>query len=308
MSEPANRSAVEVLGLTLSSPLVVGSGLLTDQERNTRRLLAKGAGAVVTKTIHPAPGVLANERLLRIPTGMLNSTTYSRRAVDEWCGIINRFAEQALPVIVSIHARSPGELGALAEQVVNAGAQALELGIACMNEDETFEDTPDRVYQYTAQVRARVSVKISAKLAIGGDTRGRAEAAIFAGADAITLSDTIPGLAVETDSGQVHLGDAYGYSGPSLKPMVLAEIFALRNAGFDSPILGSGGVQTCDDIVDYLSVGANVVQVYTALHRNMYDTLVDLHEGLTSWLDNRGTTPAELFGRSLDRENHAHAK
>ncbi len=88
-----NPARAQVLGLSLKSPVVVGSGLLTDQERNIRRLLDGGAGAVITKTIHPSPPRGGDERILRLPTGMLNSTTYSRRPVDEWCDMITSFAQ-----------------------------------------------------------------------------------------------------------------------------------------------------------------------------------------------------------------------
>src|SRR2546430_14017 len=103
-----------VLGLSLNNHVLVGSGLLTDQERNIRKLLATGAGAVVTKTIHPAPSPSSGERILRMPFGMLNSTTYSRRSVEEWLDILRRLAEDGSPVIASVHADTAAELADLA--------------------------------------------------------------------------------------------------------------------------------------------------------------------------------------------------
>ncbi|WP_222598520.1 beta/alpha barrel domain-containing protein [Lentzea tibetensis] len=123
-----NPARATVLGMELSSPVVVGSGLLTDQERNIRRLLDGGGGAVITKTIHPNPPPGGDERIVRLPTGMLNSTTYSRKSVTEWCDVISRFADEKLPVIANLHADSPRELAELAERVVAAGSPALELG------------------------------------------------------------------------------------------------------------------------------------------------------------------------------------
>lgn len=70
-------SDLSILGIPVANPVLVGSGLLTDQERNIRKLIAKGAGAVVTKTIHPSPPMGLDERILRLPVGMLNSTTLS---------------------------------------------------------------------------------------------------------------------------------------------------------------------------------------------------------------------------------------
>jgi dihydroorotate dehydrogenase subfamily 1 len=295
------RMAASVLGLSLSSPIVVGSGLLTDQERNIRRLLAAGAGAVVTKTIHPAPPRSGNERLARLPTGMLNSTMYSHRSVEEWCAMLRSFARDGLPVIASVHADCPEELGSLAERVTETGCRAIELGISCMNEEGDLQDAPERAAAYTAAVRARTSLPFSVKLAAGEGARERAAAAVGAGADAITLSDTIAGLAVDADTGEVELGGVYGYSGPGIKPLVLAEIYALRRQGTTVPILGSGGIEEARDVIEYLSVGANVVQVYTALHKNMHETLDAIQHGTQAWLRVHRTSVNELVGRSLKK-------
>jgi dihydroorotate dehydrogenase subfamily 1 len=295
----SERMVSSVLGLSLSSPIVVGSGLLTDQERNIRRLLAAGAGAVVTKTIHPAPPRSGNERLARLPTGMLNSTMYSHGSVEEWCAMLRSFARDGLPVIASVHAESPEELGSLAEVVTETGCRAIELGISCINEEGDLKDAPERVAAYTAAVRARTPLPFSVKLAAGEGARERAVAAVGAGADAITLSDTIAGLAVDADTGEIELGGVYGYSGPGIKPLLLAEIYALRRHGITVPILGCGGIQEPRDVIEYLSVGANVVQVYTALHKNMHETFDAIQRGTQAWLRVRRTSVKELVGRSL---------
>ncbi|MFF4951256.1 dihydroorotate dehydrogenase [Streptomyces chattanoogensis] len=298
--EGTARAAASVLGMELTSPVVVGSGLLTDQERNIRRLLAAGAGAVVTKTIHPAPPRSGSERLSRLATGMLNSTLYSHRSVDEWCRMLHSFACDDLPVIASVHADTPGELAALAERVTATGCRALELGISCLNEEGGLGDTSERVAAYTSEVRARTPLPFSVKLAAGEGTRGRAAAAVGAGADAITLSDTIAGLAVDADTGKIELGGVYGYSGPGIKPLVLAGIYSLRRDGVTVPIMGSGGVQEGRDVIEYLSVGADAAQVYSALHKNMHESFDAIRRGTEAWLRVHRTTVGELVGRSLD--------
>lgn len=261
------------LGLSLNNHVLVGSGLLTDQERNIRKLLATGAGAVVTKTIHPAPLPSSGERILRMPFGMLNSTTYSRRSVEEWLGILRSLAEDGLPVIASVHADTPAELADLAERVSATGCGALELGISCLNEEHGLADTPERVHSYTAEVRKRTDARFSVKLAAGEGLADRAHAAAEAGADAITLSDTIAAAAVSPETGKLELGGVFGYSGSAIKPLVLAAIWRLRQSGFGLPILGCGGVASGRDVLDYLCVGADAAQVYTALHTDMYATL-----------------------------------
>ncbi|WP_255308009.1 dihydroorotate dehydrogenase [Streptomyces marincola] len=271
---PDAMPETSILGLTLKNPVIVGSGLLTDQERTIRRLLEEGAGAVVTKTIHPSPPRDLDERIVRLPVGMLNSTTYSKRTVEHWLGVLRSFAADRLPVIASLHADSPAALGRLAQQAEAAGAPALELGISCLNEGETSDDdNPDRVYAYTSETRGRTSLPLSVKLAIGEGLGDRVRAAVAGGADAITISDTIAGAAVSRETGGLELNGVFGYSGPGIKPLVVAAVWQLRQRGFDLPILGVGGITSGRDVADYLSAGANVAQVYTALHTDMYPTL-----------------------------------
>ncbi|MFJ2441489.1 MULTISPECIES: dihydroorotate dehydrogenase [unclassified Streptomyces] len=267
-------SDLSILGIPIANPVIVGSGLLTDQERNIRKLIETGAGAVVTKTIHPSPPTGLDERIIRLPVGMLNSTTYSKRSVSHWLGVLRSFADDALPVIASIHADTPAELAVLAAEVQATGCRGLELGISCLNEESGLpDDTADRVYSYASEVRARTSLPISVKLAIGEGLEDRVRAAIAGGADAVTLSDTISGAAVAPESGELELGGVYGYSGPGIKPLVLAAIWQLRRRRFTLPIMGVGGIASGRDVADYLQVGADVTQVYTALHTDMYATL-----------------------------------
>ncbi|WP_275560143.1 dihydroorotate dehydrogenase [Streptomyces sp. 5-6(2022)] len=267
-------SDVTILGLPIANHVIVGSGLLTDQERNIRRLIERGAGAVVTKTIHPTPPQGLDERIVRLPVGMLNSTTYSKRSVNHWLRVLRSFADDRLPVIASLHADSPAELAALAKDVEATGCRALELGISCLNEEDGLEDdNPDRVYAYTSETRSRTSLPMSVKLAIGEGLQDRVRAAIAGGADAVTISDTISGAAVSPATGDLELNGVFGYSGPGIKPLVLAAIWQLRRRGINLPVLGCGGVGSGRDVADYLSVGATAVQVYTALHTDMYQTL-----------------------------------
>ncbi|MFJ2112130.1 dihydroorotate dehydrogenase [Streptomyces sp. NPDC087850] len=267
-------SDLSILGIPIANPVIVGSGLLTDQERNIRKLIETGAGAVVTKTIHPSPPAGLDERIIRLPVGMLNSTTYSKRSVSHWLGVLRSFADDALPVIASIHADTPAELAVLAAEVQATGCRGLELGISCLNEESGLpDDSADRVYSYASEVRARTSLPISVKLAIGEGLEDRVRAAIAGGADAVTLSDTISGAAVAPESGELELGGVYGYSGPGIKPLVLAAIWQLRRRRFTLPIMGVGGIASGRDVADYLQVGADVTQVYTALHTDMYATL-----------------------------------
>lgn len=287
------------LGLAISNPLVVASGPLTDQEKSIRGMLASGAGAVVTKTIHPSPPQGLDERILRIETGMLNSTTYSQRSIADWCETLKALAHDNLPIVASIHADTPADLAALAARVEDTGCRALELGISCINEAEGLEDTPQRIGRLTEAVRNAVRVPFSVKLAIGETMNERISAAMDAGANAVTLSDTIPGLSVDAQTGQVRLNGSYGYSGPGIKPLVQSAIYELRKKGFKNEISGTGGASNEADIVEYMSVGANTVQIYTALHSKAFATLERITAGLHKWFDDNGLSATDVLNRSF---------
>ncbi|MFB4393942.1 MULTISPECIES: hypothetical protein [unclassified Pseudomonas] len=273
MNNRGQHSTYSVLGMQLTSPLIVGSGLLTDQARNIRQLLARGAGAVVTKTIFPGCEKTHAERIYALDTGMLNNTTYSKRSVADWLVLLGQFRQEGLAVIASIHAVSPEALGELAEQVAQVSDCPLELGISCLHAEDVTEDTPERVEAYAHAVRQRTRAPFAVKLALGQGLYERAQAAQRGGAAALTLSDTISGLAFDSECKDVVLGGVCGYSGAGIKPLVLAAIFELRQRGFTLPIMGCGGVGSGRDVHEYQLAGAQTVQVYSALHQDMFDTL-----------------------------------
>ncbi|MFJ4383747.1 hypothetical protein ACIP02_05325 [Pseudomonas sp. NPDC089408] len=273
MNIEQQRSGYSVLGLQLASPLIVGSGLLSDQARNIRQLLARGAGAVVTKTIFPGCEKTHAERIHVIGTGMLNNTTYSKRSVADWLILLGQFQREGLAIIASIHAATPAALGELAAQVAQASDCPLELGISCLHAEDVTEDTPERVEAYAQAVRQSTDAPFAVKLALGQGLHERAMAAQRGGASALTLSDTISGLAFDPECRDVVLGGVCGYSGAGIKPLVLAAIYELRQRGFDLPIMGCGGVQSGRDVREYQLAGAQTAQVYSALHQDMFGTL-----------------------------------
>ncbi|WP_447803259.1 hypothetical protein [Pseudomonas serbica] len=273
MNSQLQPSRHRVLGMALASPIIVGSGLLSDQAKNIRQLLAHGAGAVVTKTIYPISEKKHVERIYAIDTGLLNNTTYSKHSVERWLELLGQFSHEQLPIIASVHAPCPEELGELAAKIRQVSDCPLELGISCLHADDFTEDTPERVYDYANSVRQQTDSLFSVKLSLGQKLQERVQAAMEGGAQAITLSDTISGMAFDRVNGEAVLGGICGYSGPGIKPLVLAAIYDLRQRRVNVPIMGSGGVQNGMDVHDFLLAGAETVQVYSALHKDMFLTL-----------------------------------
>lgn len=283
MNNQCKIASHRVLGMNLKSPIIIGSGLLSDQAKNIRQLLKRGAGAVVTKTIYPTSEKNYPERIYTLGTGLLNNTNYSKRKVGEWLELLSQFKRERLPIIASVHAPFPEALGSLAADIREVSDCPLELGISCLHADDFTEDTPKRVYAYADAVRKQTDVSFSVKLSLGHSLHERVQAAIEGGASAVTLSDTISGIAFDLVKGKPVLGGICGYSGPGIKPMVLAAIYELRQRGVSIPIMGSGGVQSGLDVHEYMLAGAETVQVYSALHQDMFATLDRITEQYESY-------------------------
>lgn len=285
-----------VLGLELANPVLVGSGPLTDSLGQIRRWLAAGAGGVVTKTIYAGESVAIRERISIQPTSAFNSTTYSRVPLDRWVKTLEALAQERAPAIVSIHAETPGKLAELARTVVGAGAPALELGLCCPIDGSQEAADARLVGRYTAAVRAAVDVPLSVKLTALGGLDENVRAATDEGADAISLSDALPGVVVDPRRRTFPLGSSLGYSGPAIKPIVLHAIHQLRSSGVTCPILGIGGVASASDVVEYLEVGAQATQVYTVLMRGKARLLTTIVSELGRWCERERVTAAELVG------------
>ncbi|HEX6949640.1 MAG TPA: tRNA-dihydrouridine synthase [Nitrospira sp.] len=281
-AQEALGGRVAVLGIECANPLLVASGPLTDTVQQIGKLLAWGAGGVVTKTIFAGSEPAIREQFVRYGAGALNSTMYSHRPLAAWLDDVAEMRRRGWPVIVSIFADDPHGLGTLASRVVAAGAQALELGIACPNDGSQQRNAPQLVARYTECVRSVVEVPIAVKLAAHRDFVECARAACSAGADMISLSDALPAVAMDSERSVMRFGGPVGYSGPPIKPLVLNAIHELRTAGINVPLFGIGGVASASDVIEYLLAGAVAVQVLTTLMLNHPSTLATLVHGLAS--------------------------
>lgn len=292
------RLATAILGLRLANPVLIASGPFSDSFLQIRRALEAGAGGVVTKTIYVGDKVNIKEQIRMSPAGAFNSTTYSHVNLEKWLQTLATLAREAAPVITSIYAHSPEQLGELARLVVEAGSRALELGICCPVDANQQVADWRLVGLYTTTVRKAVDVPFSVKLTAVGGLLDSVKAAVGEGADAISLSDSLPSLLVDVERRSLPLGWSVGYSGPAIKPIVLHAIYELRQAGITCPIMGIGGVGSASDVLEYLQVGANVVQLYTMLMKSKIKLklLTSITGDLFTWCKKEGVTAYEMVG------------
>ncbi len=280
-------------GLCLRTPVLTASGTFGfgDEYRDIVNLAA--LGAIVTKTVTPEPREgNRTPRTVETPAGMLNSIGLpnpgGEGAVREKAPI---WAELPCPVVVSIAAHDPDSWTTLAARFDGLdNVVAVEANLSCPNVAGGLDYSTDPMTTAATvrAVRQGVSLPVIAKLSPNvTDLRPIALAAEDAGADAISLINTLLGMVVDTEAALPFLGAGVGgLSGPAIRPLAVRCVFDV--AGVVSiPVIGMGGVVNTDDALQFMMAGATAVQVGTATFREPR-TAERIVDGLREFLTSRG--------------------
>jgi dihydroorotate dehydrogenase (NAD+) catalytic subunit len=261
---------VTIGSLTLKNPVMLASGTSGTGDELHGLLQLDRVGAVVTKTVtlepregNPPP------RTVETASGMVNAIGLANIGADA-------FIAEKLPllvatgatVITSIAGFAEEEWGQLAAKMDAAeGVSAIELNLSCPNlgEEKLIAQDPAQITAAVSGARAATSKPIIAKLTPNvTDIVETAVAAAGAGADAVTVANTLQALVVDWRRKKSRLGAPQGgFSGPAVKPHILY-LVSRAAAGVSIPVIASGGIMTVEDVCEYLCVGASAVQIGTA--------------------------------------------
>lgn len=264
--------SVQVGALRLRNPIIPAGGTFGYGVEFAHLVDLEKLGGIVTKGIsrEPMEGASA-PRLCETPSGMLNAVGLQNIGVEA-------FVREKLPLlrkynthtIVNVFGYCLEDYLAVLERLEEAeGVSAYELNISCPNVKKggmQFGSNPNSVAEVVgAARRAAAKRPLWVKLMpLVADIGAIATAAEGAGADALTVANTYPAMAVDVSSGRSRIGNRTGgLSGPAIKPITLRLVFEVRRA-VKIPILGLGGVEKAEDVLEYLLVGASAVQVGTA--------------------------------------------
>ena len=254
--------SVELCGMTLSTPLVPASGTLAKEALGEVEGIY---GAILPKTTTPAARAgNPPPRVAETPAGMVNSIGLQNPGVERFMEDLDAF-DLGVPIFVSVAGETVSDFAALCERVSEDGrVAAIELNLSCPNVEHgglTFCAGPAAVEEVVAACRAAAPTKpLFAKLTHEGVV-GNARAAESAGADALTVMNTIPALTIDARNRSVLVRG--GLSGPAVKPVALKAVHDVsRTVGV--PVLGGGGVTSGEDVAEFMLAGATVVQVGTA--------------------------------------------
>ncbi len=267
------------------------------------RSVANRLGGVVTKAITLQPRVgNPPPRIYEFPGGIINSVGLENPGVDRFCSdIVPQTSKLLCRVVVNISGFTADEYGELAARLDSEPVDALEVNVSCPNVKEggaLFGQQPRVVEAITALVRKRTTKTIIVKLTANFvDPVETAKAAEAAGADAVTLVNTLFGLALDQDGRPFLGGRNGGMSGPALKPFALFCVDRVASV-VKIPIIGCGGVMSGTDALDFLSAGARMVQVGTASLVNP-EAALEVWGGLKAYaLKNRLSNWEQVVGRA----------
>ena len=258
--------------------------------------VARSLDAFVTKTITPTPrGGNAPVRIAETESGMLNSIGLANPGRKAFLvETLPRLRELGFPLWVSVGGFSADEY---AETCASLEDVTVELNLSCPNVD----DAPETAAEIVSACREATSLPLYAKLSPSTwNLAEQARAVEAAGADGLSLVNTLRGLALDEQTLRPQLASgAGGYSGPALKPVALAAVFACARA-VDLPIVGMGGVRAGLDALELIAAGASAVGLGTVLFS-------EPHAATRIRSELAAESAARGFGHPLDARGAAHS-
>jgi dihydroorotate dehydrogenase (NAD+) catalytic subunit len=230
--------------------------------------VARQLDSFVTKTVTPLPrGGNEPARIAETDVGMLNSIGLANPGIEAFLtDVLPRLSELGVPIWVSVGGFCAGEYAALCSRLDDEPAvKTIELNVSCPNVAEP-EDEAEAI---VAAARATTSKPLYAKLSPGvPDIGAVAASAARAGADGLSLVNTIRGLALDAGTLEPTLSTATGgLSGPALRPIALAAVFASFRAT-SLPIVAMGGIETGRHALELIAAGASACALGTVLFRD----------------------------------------
>ncbi len=300
---------VRLGNLQLRNPVMTASGTFGYGREFSQLVNLHRLGAVVVKgiSLQPRPGN-PPPRVVETACGMLNAIGLENVGVQGFLDRkMNFLRGMNSRVIVNILGDSVEEYGLLAEQLTGVeGIDALEVNISCPNVKKggvAFGTVPEMAADVTRAVKERTDLPVIVKLSPNvTDITLMARAVEDGGADAVSLINTLIGMAIDSRTRRPKLANVIGgLSGPAIKPVALRMVWQVARA-VSIPVIGIGGITTADDALEFLLAGATAIQVGTAnfFQPRAAETIVD---GLRTYLNEQGEDSVRSIIGSLRLED-----
>jgi dihydroorotate dehydrogenase (NAD+) catalytic subunit len=294
MSTPADLSVNVAGALRLANPVIAASGTWGYGDEYAGIADVQKLGAVICKgtTLEPRDGN-PQPRIVEVTGGVLNSVGLQNIGVE--AVIVEKaplWAAWKVPVLVNIAGNTVEEYAKVAARLEGvAGVSGIEVNISCPNVSKGgmhFGTDPSSAAEVTAAVTGATSLPVIVKLSPNvTDIVAIAEAVEKAGADAVSLINTVSGMAIDIKQRKPVLGNITGgLSGPAIKPIALLMVYRVAGC-VKIPVIGCGGITNAADALEFIMAGATAVQVGTAGLADPRATLAVI-DGLADYLATRG--------------------
>ena len=299
--------ATNLGGLRLRNPVITASGCYGFGQEYAPAIPPEALGAICTKcvTLEPRAGNKP-PRVVETPAGMLNSIGLQNPGVDGFLRTeLPWLREHQARVIVNIAGRTIAEYGQLVAKLDGApGIAAIEVNVSCPNverEGMAFGVSAKSTEAVMRAVRRETSLPLICKLTPNvTDVVEIARAAEEAGADVISLINTLLGMSIDTATQKPVLGNVFGgLSGPAVRPVAVRMVWQVRQA-VKLPIIGMGGIADARDAMEFILAGASAIMVGTACFTNPLAPL-EVAAGIAAYLDQHGLQLEEAIGRAHQR-------
>ena len=288
------RLAVDIAGIRMKNPVMVASGTFGFGKEYSDLIDLNMLGAIVTKgtSLKPWEGN-PPDRIAETPAGMLNAIGLQNDGVESLITEkIPWLLKFDVPVIVNIVGTTADEYVEVARRLDGVeGVAGVEVNISCPNVKEggiAFGTDPAMAAEVVAAVRKVTRLPVIPKLSPNvTDIVLVAQACVDAGADAISLINTLLGTAIDAETRTFKLANITGgLSGPAVKPVALRMVWQVVQA-VDVPVVGIGGIMTAEDAIEFFLAGAEAIQVGTANFVNPGAAL-DVIAGVDAYLERHG--------------------
>lgn len=298
--------SIDIAGIKMKTPVMTASGTFGFGPEYADFVDLEEVGAIVVKgtTLKPRSGN-SGRRIAETPAGMLNSIGLENPGVDEFLAhTLPKLRDINTPIIVNISGNTVEEYGELAGRLNVPGVAGIEINISCPNVKEggiAFGTSCTSAAGVVKAVKDNTTKPVITKLSPNvTDIAEMALAVEAAGTDAISLINTLLGMAIDIHSWRPVLGNTVGgLSGPAVKPVAVRMVWQVAQA-VKCPVIGMGGILTAQDAIEFLLAGASAVAVGTANFVNPRAS-VEVAKGIRDYLVERGLTHvSQLTGKVND--------
>lgn len=296
------NTEVKIAGVTFKNPVMTASGTFGSGMEYSDFVDLNRLGAVVTKGVANVPWEgNPTPRVTEVYGGMLNAIGLQNPGIDVFIDRDLAFLENYdTNVIVNVCGKTVEDYLEVVERLSDTPVSMLEINVSCPNVKEgaiAFGQKADSLYDITSQIKRKAKQPVIMKLSPNvTDITEMAKAAEAAGADALSMINTITGMKIDIHKKKFVLANKTGgMSGPAVKPVAVRMVYQTAQA-VKIPIIGMGGIGSAEDAIEFLLAGASAVAVGAMNFVNPYTT-VEVVEGIEAYMRQYGIeNVTELIG------------